>query len=69
MESQVLEAHERLVSAFREGRWADKFASFAPEATVVDGAQWFGSLDEYRSAWEQWAAGQQGSRTVPPSSP
>jgi hypothetical protein len=62
MESQVLEAYERLVSAFREGRWADKFASFAPEATVVDGAQWFGSLNEYRSAWERW---QRGSKTVP----
>jgi ketosteroid isomerase-like protein len=58
MQSQVLEAYERLVSAFREGRWDDKFACFAPEATVVDGAQWFGSLDEYRSAWERWAAEQ-----------
>jgi ketosteroid isomerase-like protein len=58
LESQVLEAYERLVSAFREGRWDDKFACFVPEATVVDGAQWFGSLDEYRSAWERWAAEQ-----------
>jgi ketosteroid isomerase-like protein len=58
LESQVLEAYERLVSAFREGRWDDKFACFAPEATVVGGAQWFGSLDEYRSAWERWAAEQ-----------
>lgn len=42
-----------------------KFACFAPEATVVDGAEWFGSLDEYRSAWERWAAGQQdGSRLL-----
>ena len=64
MDSQVLEAYERLVSAFREGRWDDKFACFAPEATVVDGAQWFGSLDEYRSAWERWAAGQQDGSAI-----
>jgi hypothetical protein len=66
MESEVREAYERLVSAFREGRLADKFACFAPEATVVDGARWFGSLDEYRSAWERWAGG---SRMAPPFSP
>lgn len=35
-----------------------------PEATVVDGAQWFGSLDEYRSAWERWAAEQQDGSDV-----
>ena len=64
MENQVLEAYERLVAAFREGRLDDKFARFAPEATVVDGAQWFGSLDEYRSAWERWAAGQQDGSAV-----
>ncbi len=64
MESQVLEAYERLVSAFREGRWDDKFACFAPEATVIDGAQWFSSLEEYRSAWERWAAGQQDGSDV-----
>jgi ketosteroid isomerase-like protein len=64
MESQVLEAYERLVSAFREGRWDDKFVCFAPEATVVDGAQWFGSLDEYRSAWEQWVAKQQDGSAI-----
>lgn len=62
VESQVLEAYERLVSAFREGRWEDKFACFAPDATAVDGAE-CSSLDEYRWAWERWAAGQQdGSR-------
>lgn len=49
----------------REGRWDDKFACFAPEATVVDGRSGPGSLDEYRSAWERWAAGQQdGSRVL-----
>ena len=32
MEKEVLEAYERLVSAFREGR--DKFGSFADEATT-----------------------------------
>ena len=64
MKSQVLEAYERLVSAFREGRLGDKFACFAPEATVVDGAQWFSSLDEYRSAWERWAAGEQDGSAV-----
>lgn len=56
MESEVLEAYERLVTSFREGRWDDKFASFADDATVVDGARWFGSLDEYRAAWNRWAA-------------
>jgi ketosteroid isomerase-like protein len=56
VESEVREAYERLVAAFREGRWQDKFASFAEEATVVDGGRWFGSLDEYRSAWNRWAA-------------
>jgi ketosteroid isomerase-like protein len=47
-----------LVTAFREGRWDDKFASFAEEATVVDGGRWFGSLDEYRTAWNRWVAKQ-----------
>ena len=56
-EHEVLEAYERLVAIFREGRWAEKFACFAQEATVVDGGHWFGSLDEYRSAWERWMAG------------
>jgi ketosteroid isomerase-like protein len=56
VESEVLEAYERLVASFREGRWQDKFASFAEEATVVDGGRWFESLDEYRSAWNEWAA-------------
>ena len=50
MESAVLEAYEQLVSAFREGR--DKFGSFAAEATIVDGGRWFGSLAEYRAAWD-----------------
>ena len=48
----MLEAYEQLVSAFREGR--DKFGSFANEATVVDGGQWFGSLSEYRAAWDDF---------------
>ena len=52
MENEVLEAYERLVSAFREGR--DKFGSFADEATIVDGGRWFGSLAEYRAAWDAW---------------
>ena len=52
MEKDVLEACERLVSAFREGR--DKFGSFADQATIVDGGRWFGSLAEYRSAWDAW---------------
>ena len=52
MEKEVLEAYERLVSAFREGR--DKFGSFADEATIVDGGRWFGSLAEYRGAWDAW---------------
>jgi ketosteroid isomerase-like protein len=54
VESEVLEAYERLVRAFREGR--DKFPSFADEATIVDGGRWFGSLAEYREAWEAWVA-------------
>jgi ketosteroid isomerase-like protein len=54
MENEVLEAHERLVSAFREGR--DKFGSFADDATIVDGGRWFGSLAEYRAAWDTWVA-------------
>jgi ketosteroid isomerase-like protein len=58
VESEVLEAYERLVTAFREGRWDDKFACFADEATVVDGALWFSSLDEYRAAWNRWATEQ-----------
>lgn len=58
MESEVRGRMSDSWPRFREGRWDDKFACFAPEATVVDGAQWFGSLDEYRSAWERWAAGQ-----------
>lgn len=52
MENEVLEAYERLVSAFREGR--DKFGSFADDATIVDGGRWFGSLAEYRAAWDSW---------------
>jgi ketosteroid isomerase-like protein len=52
MEKEVLVAYERLVSAFRQGR--DKFGSFADEATIVDGGQWFGSLAEYRGAWDAW---------------
>jgi hypothetical protein len=62
MESEVREAYERLVTAFREDRWDDKVACFAPEATVVDGAQCFSSLDEYSRRGND---GQQGSRTVP----
>jgi ketosteroid isomerase-like protein len=58
VESEVREAYERLVAAFREGRWDDKFACFAEEATVVDGGRWFGSLDEYRAEWNRWAAEQ-----------
>jgi ketosteroid isomerase-like protein len=58
VESEVREAYEQLVAAFREGRWDDKFASFAEEATVVDGGRWFGSLSEYRAAWNRWAAEQ-----------
>jgi ketosteroid isomerase-like protein len=52
MESEVLEAYEQLVSAFREGR--DKFGSFADEATIVDSGRWFDSLAEYRAAWDAW---------------
>jgi len=55
-ERDVLEAYERLVASFREGRWNDKFASFADQATVIDGGRWFGSLDEYRTAWNAWAS-------------
>lgn len=33
MESEVLEAYKRLATAFREGRWDDKFACFAEDAT------------------------------------
>jgi hypothetical protein len=62
MEKEVLEAYERLVSAFREGR--DKFGSFADEATIVDGGQWFGSLAEYRAAWDAWT-----EEDGPPSGP
>lgn len=54
LEKEVLQAHEQLVSAFREGR--DKFPSFAREATIVDGGRWFGSLAEYRGAWDAWVA-------------
>lgn len=46
------------MTAFREGRWDDKFACFAEDATVVDGSHWFSSLDEYRAAWNRWAAEQ-----------
>ena len=53
-ENEVREAYERLVGAFREGR--DKFASFADDATIIDGGRWFGSLAEYRTAWEEWVA-------------
>jgi hypothetical protein len=60
VENQVREAYERLVAAFREGRPDDKFACFADEATIIDGARWFGSLDEYRAAWDRWRQ----SRTV-----
>jgi ketosteroid isomerase-like protein len=56
--SEVREAYERLVAAFREGRWDDKFACFAQEATVVDGGRCFGSLEEYRDEWNRWAAEQ-----------
>jgi ketosteroid isomerase-like protein len=52
MENEVLEAYEQLVSAFREGR--DKFGSFADDATIVEGGRWFGSLAEYRAAWDAW---------------
>ena len=64
VENDVLEAYERLVATFREGRWEDKFTYFAEEATVVDGGQWFGSLEELRAAWNRWAA-QQDSLPVP----
>ena len=58
VENEVREAYERLVAAFREGRWDDKFACFAAGATVVDGGRWFRSLDEYRAEWNRWAAEQ-----------
>jgi uncharacterized protein (TIGR02246 family) len=64
VESQVREAYEQLVAAFREGRMDDKFACFAYEATVIDGARWFGSLDEYRAAWDRWAAEHDGSAVL-----
>jgi len=64
VEREVWESYERLVSAFREGRWDEKFLSFADDATVVDGGRWFGSLEEYRSAWNEWAA-QQDTLPVP----
>lgn len=66
MGREVREAYERLVAAFREGRWDDRFACFAEEATVVDGGRWFGSLDEYRAEWNRWAS-EQGAVPVPPS--
>jgi hypothetical protein len=53
-ENEVREAYEQLVGAFREGR--DKFGSFADDATIIDGGRWFGSLAEYRTAWEEWVA-------------
>ena len=52
----VLATYEQLVASFREGRWDEKFTYFAPDATIVDGGRFFGSLDEYRSAWDRWAA-------------
>jgi ketosteroid isomerase-like protein len=58
MESDVRDTYERLVAAFREGRWDDKFALFAEDATVVDGGRWLGSLDAYRAEWNRWAAEQ-----------
>jgi ketosteroid isomerase-like protein len=58
MEGEVLEVYERLVTAFREGRFDDKFECFADGATVMDGGRWFGSLDEYRAAWNRWVAKQ-----------
>lgn len=65
VESQVLEAYERLVSAFREGRWEDKIRVLRPRGDGCGRRRMFGSLDEHRSAWERWAAGQQdGSRLL-----
>jgi ketosteroid isomerase-like protein len=58
VDNEVREAYDRLVTAFREGRWDDKFASFSGDATFVDGGRWFGSLDEYRTAWKRWEAEQ-----------
>jgi ketosteroid isomerase-like protein len=52
----VLATYEQLVASFREGRWDEKFSYFAPDATIVDGGRFFGSLDDYRSAWNRWAA-------------
>lgn len=55
MESQVLEAYERLVAAFGEGRLDDYFACFADDATFVfHGERWLGSLLEYRAEWDRW---------------
>jgi ketosteroid isomerase-like protein len=65
-EREVGEAYEGLVAAFREGRLDDKFACFADDATVADGGRWFGSLDEYRGAWDRWFAERGGF--VPPLS-
>jgi ketosteroid isomerase-like protein len=59
VDDEVRAAYERLVAAFREGRWEDKFACFAEQATVVDGGRWIGSMDEYRAAWNRWAAEQE----------
>ena len=65
-EREVREAYEGLTAAFREGRLIEKFDHFADDATVADGGRWFGSLDEYRSAWDRWLAEQGGF--VPPLS-
>ena len=65
MENEVLEAYVRLVSAFREGRV--KFGSFADEATIVDGGRWFGSLAEYRAAWDAWTEKWATFRSLTPS--
>jgi ketosteroid isomerase-like protein len=48
--------YEQLVASFRDGRWDEKFTYFDTDATIVDGGRFFGSLDEYRSAWDRWAA-------------
>jgi uncharacterized protein (TIGR02246 family) len=66
MDSEVRAAYERLVAALRGGRLGEKFACFAEDATVADGGHWFGSLDEYRSAWNHWTEQQGGFN--PPSS-
>ena len=60
----VLETYAQLVASFREGRWDEKFTYFADEATIVDGGHWFGSLEEYRSAWDRWV-GQHDELPVP----